>query len=199
MTKINREAEAFKPVFDAIERLEQYDNTAVIAIDGRSGSGKSMLASRIKCLFDCNVFHMDDFFLQPHQRTKERFAEPGGNIDYERFMREVIDNIKAGKEFEYRVFDCLRGELGETVRAVPKKLNIIEGVYSTHPLWKSVLDLKVFLYVNEAVQQERILKRNGEVMLRRFIEEWIPLEEKYFNAFRIKENSDIVVYTSSVF
>ncbi|HOB19993.1 MAG TPA: uridine kinase [Candidatus Atribacteria bacterium] len=198
MTCKAKKAEAFRPVFDAIERLDRQGMTAVIAIDGRSGSGKSMLSGLIQNRIDCNVFHMDDFFLQPHQRTEERLAEPGGNIDYERFMSEVIGNIKSGREFEYRVFDCSAGELGGTVRVAPKRINIIEGVYSMHPLWYPILDLKVFLYVNEAVQQERILERSGEEKLKRFIGEWIPLEEKYFSTFRIRENSDIVIDTSAV-
>ena len=34
---------------------------------------------------------MDDYFLQPYQRTEERLAEPGGNVDYERFKEEIYD------------------------------------------------------------------------------------------------------------
>ena len=35
----------------------------VIAIDGPSAGGKTTIAEDIKKNFDCNVFHMDDFFL----------------------------------------------------------------------------------------------------------------------------------------
>lgn len=33
--------------------------------------------------------HMDDFYLQGRQRTYERLNEVGGNVDYERFAKEV--------------------------------------------------------------------------------------------------------------
>ena len=46
------------------------------------------------------------------------------------------------------------------------------------------------------VQRERILKRSGPVMLRRFVEEWIPLEELYFSSFRIEEQSQIRICTT---
>ena len=58
----------------------------IVAIDGKCTSGKTTLAGRLAEIYDCNVFHMDDFFLRPEQRTAERFAEVGGNVDYERFQ-----------------------------------------------------------------------------------------------------------------
>ena len=33
-----------------------------VAVDGNSGAGKSTLADLIGDVYDCNVFHMDDFF-----------------------------------------------------------------------------------------------------------------------------------------
>jgi hypothetical protein len=38
---------------------------------------------------DATIFHMDDFYLQGRQRTYERLNEVGGNVDYERFAKEV--------------------------------------------------------------------------------------------------------------
>ena len=49
----------------------------VVAIDGNSGAGKSTLAALIADVYDCNLFHMDDFFLRPEQRTEERLKETG--------------------------------------------------------------------------------------------------------------------------
>ena len=49
---------------------------------------------------------MDDFYLQPHQRTEERLAEPGGNVDRERFLQEVLIPLHEGHDAVYRVFDC---------------------------------------------------------------------------------------------
>lgn len=48
----------------------------VIAVDGRCAAGKTTLAAMIEEKTGCNVIHMDHFFLQPGQRTKERLDEP---------------------------------------------------------------------------------------------------------------------------
>ena len=73
-----------------IDKLLTQKDMVIVAIDGKCTSGKTTLASRLAAFYDCNVFHMDDFFLRPEQRTTERFAEIGGNVDYERFWEEVL-------------------------------------------------------------------------------------------------------------
>ena len=57
----------------------------IIAIEGPCLSGKTTYANKLaaELSVSCNVFHMDDFFLRPEQRTEERFNIPGGNVDYE--------------------------------------------------------------------------------------------------------------------
>ena len=41
-----------------------------------------------------------------------------------------------------------------------------------------------FMEVPADEQIQRIRSRNGEAMLRRFKEEWIPMEKRYHEAFR---------------
>ena len=65
----------------------------LIAIDGMCGSGKTTLGQLLQSVYDCNLFHMDDFFLRPEQRTPERMAQVGGNVDYERFQKEILNHI----------------------------------------------------------------------------------------------------------
>ncbi|HHY82560.1 MAG TPA: uridine kinase [Clostridiales bacterium] len=188
-------ASDFSDVFTLISNSLEKKDKVIAAIDGNSGAGKSCLADLIARHFECNIFHMDDFFLQPHQRSPERFQEPGGNIDYERFKAEVIDNLMTLKEFRYQLYDCSKQALTEWVQVVPRKLNIIEGVYSMHPSWNKELDVKIFLTVNPELQLKRIRQRNGELLLRRFVQEWIPMENYYFEACNIKEQCDLVIDT----
>jgi len=179
-------------VFRKIDLLLGARETVKVAIEGMSGAGKSTLASLIRSVYDCNVFHMDDFFLRPELKTKERLKEIGGNVDYVRFKEEVFLNLQHGGTFQYRVYDCKLMDFGEHVTVAPKRLNIIEGSYSMHPTLADYYDLKIFLEIDEKEQSARILKRNGEVMHKRFINEWIPLENRYFNGMKIKEQCDLV-------
>ena len=52
-----------------IDELLAEKDMILVAIDGKCTSGKTTLASKLAELYDCNVFHMDDFFLRPEQRT----------------------------------------------------------------------------------------------------------------------------------
>ncbi len=179
-------------VQNAIQLLLSKKEPAIVAIDGNCTSGKTTLANQLADIYDCNVFHMDDFFLRPEQRTSERFAEIGGNVDYERFREEVLLPLKSGKPFSYRPFDCSTFQLTDPVAVMPKKLNIIEGTYSLHPYFGDIYDLKIRLSISPDVQRQRILER-PELLHKRFFEEWIPMEDRYFDGFRISDNADIIL------
>ena len=175
-----------------IDELLAAKVTVIVAIDGKCTSGKTTLASKLAEIYDCNVFHMDDFFLRPEQRTPERFVEIGGNVDYERFREEVLLPLKSGKAFSYRPFDCSTFMLVAPVAVTPKKLNIVEGTYSHHPYFGNHYDLKILLTVDEETQRQRILKRPA-FLHKRFFDEWIPMENHYFEVFRIPNQSEIIV------
>lgn len=185
----------FEPVLQEIRKLEKDKDKQyiLIAIDGKCASGKTTLGLYLKNNLDANLFHMDDFFLQKHQRTEERLAEVGGNVDYERFKEDVLNPLLEGKEIAYQRFDCSSLELQDAKRINPKRINIIEGSYSQHPYFGDVYDLKVFMEIDTESQLENIRQRNGEQKLSMFVERWIPKELAYFEKFGIKEKSDIIV------
>jgi len=180
-------------LFQRVDLLLQDSDLVLAAIDGNSGAGKSSLAALLQRVYDCNVYHMDDFFLPAAQKTAERLAEPGGNVHYERFRDEVLEKVVRGISFSYRPFNCSLQALGEEVTVLPKKFTIVEGAYSMHPDLVAVYDLTVFMEVDPEEQSRRILERNGQRMHERFIQEWIPLENKYFQAHRIKEQCAMIL------
>lgn len=183
----------FFPVFREIEKLLQGEQPVVVAIDGRSGSGKSTLANLLREVYGCSIISMDHFFLRPEQRTPERLAEPGGNVDYERFQEEVAPRLKKGEPFQYQIFNCQDWSFRPSPPVQPGPLTVVEGCYSHHPNLAGLYDLKVFLTVPPEVQRQRILKRSGPALLQRFEEEWIPLEELYFSTYGVAEQSQITL------
>ncbi|MCM1065543.1 MAG: hypothetical protein NC420_13945 [Eubacterium sp.] len=179
------------PILRAIAGMAQ--KPKIIALDGRAASGKTTLADQLARVTGAGVAHMDDFFLPPGLRTEERLAEPGGNVHYERFLEEVLPFLKSPRAFRYRCFDCSRMELGE-VREIPEgNLRIVEGAYSCHPLFGDHVGLKVFCDVEPREQMRRIRRRNGAQMLERFRDSWIPMEERYFQHFQIREHANLTV------
>ena len=170
-----------------IEKSNSDHQPLLVAIDGRCAAGKTTLASILAEHFSCNVVHMDDFFLQPNQRTPERLAEPGGNVDYERVGAEVLQPVKLGREIIYRRFDCSRMALGEEIAVRPGKLLIVEGAYSCHPLLRDYFDLRIFVSIDANTQMERIVRRNGSERAQMFRDHWIPMEENYICACKVSE------------
>ncbi len=182
----------FLQFFAEVDKLRKKGD-AIIAIEGGSASGKTTLAGMLSEIYDCNVFHMDDFFLRPEQRTPERFAEVGGNVDRERFLSEVLIPLSEKREVCFRKFDCSKQCLGSPIKIAPKRLSFVEGAYSMHPSLEKYYDLSLFLDVDPKCQRERILVRNSPELAKRFFDEWIPYEKRYFSETQIKRRCDMAV------
>lgn len=176
-----------------IDRLLQKKEQVLVAVEGGAGSGKTTLAAWLGGVYDCNVFHMDDYFLRPEQRTAERLAEIGGNADRERFLEEVLLPLRWEDAVQSRRYDCCTQTLQPPAVYEPKRLNLIEGAYCLHPELAGQYDLKVFLKISPERQRERILRRNSPDFAERFFKEWIPMEQRYFEAMEIEKSCHITV------
>ena len=189
---IHKDFVPFLPLFTRVDSMLNQENVR-LAIEGGSASGKSTLSELFEKLYDCTVFHMDDFFLRPEQRTPERFAEIGGNVDRERFLADVLVQLSKGGIVNYRKFDCSAQKVLPPVEINPKKLTITEGAYSMHPDLEKYYNLSAFLDIAPSYQKERILKRNCPEFAKRFFEEWIPMENRYFEKTQIRNRCNIVI------
>lgn len=193
---IKKEYALFLPLFLQVDRRLNQSRDMTLAIEGGSASGKTTLSKLLEAVYSSAVFHMDDFFLRPKQRTPERFAQPGGNVDWERFLEEVLTPMKKRERINYRRFDCSTFTIKPPVPLTPTKLTVVEGAYSMHPQLEGHYDLSVFLDVSPKLQEARIRKRNVPAMAERFFREWIPMERHYFEATDAKKRCDLVIEVS---
>ena len=177
---------------EKLSALLRQKERVVLVIDGHCAGGKTTLAEIIREDFDAEVIHMDHFFLQPHQRTEARLAEPGGNLDRERFLEEVVAPLKQGIPFSYRPYDCSKGDFAQAISICNNRLVVVEGSYSLHPSFGKYYDYSAFLFVPSLTQLERILNR-PKALWDRFVHQWIPMEDAYFQAFSIPESCDCVL------
>lgn len=194
---IAKEYALFLPLFLSIDRLMAQKGSLTLAIEGGSASGKTTLAALLKEIYGCTVFHADDYFLRPAQRTSARLAEVGGNFDRERFLTEVLEPLHEGRSITYRRFDCQTQKLLPPVEVTPTPLTVVEGAYSMHPTLASYYDLSAFLKIDEDYQRERIFRRNTPFLAKRFFEEWIPMEKRYFEGTKITSRCDLVISITS--
>lgn len=188
----NLTPEKLQQVFAHIDRLLCSGKQITMAIDGPCTAGKTTLSGLLSQRYGCLVLHMDSFFLQPAQRTPARFAEPGGNVDYVRFLEEVLLPLQKGLPFSYRPYDCSRQILSAPVCVTPGALTVVEGTYSQHPHFADPYDLKIFIDIDPALQHSRILERPAALQSR-FFREWIPMEQLYFQHFSIRERCDLIL------
>ena len=188
----------YLPLLARIEARLASGTLTILGIDGRCGAGKTTLAGILSNLYKCSVIHMDQFFLPRQVATPERLAQPGGNVDSERFLYELAPRLRENGPLRYRAYHCGTGEYAP-LELERTPLIVVEGTYSLHPSHAGLYDCTAFLTVPPEVQLARLAQRESSTQLARFRNEWIPLEEAYFNAFAIARGAALVFDTSLEF
>lgn len=180
--------ENFLSIDMKVLQLQNYinNNTGFIfALEGKCASGKTTLSNRLD---NVTIIDVDDFFLRKELKTKERLEEIGGNIDYDLY-EECLKKLKPNSTISYTIFDCKTQQYTSKQIQIKDKVLVV-GVYSYHPKVRKYIDNLLYLLVDENVQLERLKKRS---MFERFINEWVPLENRYFASFDFIGNADILI------
>ena len=140
---------------------------------------------------------MDDFYL-PFARRRSNWREiPAGNMDLERFRREVLEPGLTGQPVLYRAYRCPEDRFLETEEIPWRPWAVVEGSYSQHPLLADAYRTKFFVTADPAVQEQRLRRREGDHFAA-FREIWIPMEEHYFRTFAIERSADAVLLTEQI-
>ena len=132
--------------------------------------------------------------MPPERRTQVRLSEAGGNVDRERFFKEILYPLTQGTSVSYRPFSCQSGRLG-TITEIPfHPITIVEGCYALHPKLRNYYHLRIFLSAPLILRESRLLLRNGPEGLMQFQNKWIPLENHYFISCQVEQCSDISLW-----
>ena len=183
---------------DIVENCKPFGKRTVLAIDGMSASGKTTLAAELADQFSGAVIHTDDFYLPFELRTEERRAQPGGNLDYERFAREVLPYLNQKTEITYGRFSCREGKIVETVKiGADCPLVIVEGAYSMRPEFRKAYDLSICMLISEELQRERLIAREGRERYANFEKLWVPLENRYIEYYNLPKICDRVIFNEN--
>ena len=169
---------------------------AIVAIDGMSASGKTTLACQLAAnLPSCAVVHMDDFTIPFENRYPGYFDSTLSNADIARFDREALTPLLAGAGAQYRPYRChpAAGFLEPIAIADNLSCIIVEGAYCLHPLLFDRYDLRVLMTIGADAQHERILARNGQSQLDRFLSQWIPMENRHIDAHNLRSKCDVII------
>lgn len=194
---LQKDFAAYFPALAEINRLVRTGRCAIIGIDGRCGSGKTHFTQLACDLFPCNVIHMDDFYLPAEKRQQHWEEIPGGNIDLVRLYTEVLLPLRENRQIVYRPYSCEKGAITEEKALPYRNVTVIEGSYSHHPKLLAGYDLKIFLDCGKEEQKRRLKAREGSYYTE-FANRWIPMEERYFQRYRVEEECALRVDTSEI-
>lgn len=195
----SKEDGPYAPILEQVARLTGRDGPVLVSIDGRCGSGKSALGAVIAQTAPCNLLHMDHFYLPMERRAKNWKDIPGGNMDFASVLRFVIEPAKAGRPIVYRPYVCQKGGFGREIALPPRPLTVIEGSCCQHPVLREYYGLRIFLTCGPDVQARRLREREGDERFQDFRRVWIPLEERYIQAFQVAQMAHIAADTSDFF
>jgi len=179
-------------IFEEIEKQINLNKKVVVGIDGPSASGKSTLGNMLRDKYNALLFHVDDYFLPPEMKTKDRLCESGGNVAYLRLEKEIMKHLNSDY-ITSNHFNCKTNQLEKRNEQKNNQVIIVEGAYSLRENLFPYYTSSVFLEIDEELQKNRILARNGEVMLQKWINEWIPLENSYFEKEDLKNKVDSLI------
>lgn len=170
----------------AAERRKGVDRPVVIAIDGPSCSGKSILATAVALRSGASILEGDDFYRDtlPSLSAAQREAMSDAAvvdavIDWERLRDEGLLPLRAGHPATFEPYDW---ETDDGRLAAPKTipttdLIIIEGVYAARPELAELVDITVYLGVDTRTRAERYAEREDDPEWLRF---WERGEAHYF-------------------
>jgi len=170
-----------------------------VAIDGAGGAGKSTLADAICAALRgavqaIAIVRVDDFYRPLHEDVRVALdAEHGyrNYFDWIRLRDRALIPLRAGKIASYRRYDWSTGELGDRVTVKPAPVVLIEGVYSSRPELRPLLDLAIFVDAPRDLRMRRMSARGQNAS--EWIARWMAAEDWYLEHVRPADHADLVV------
>ena len=156
----------------------------VLAIDGRSGAGKSSLATALSRELGAPVVSLEDLY--------------GGWDGLERgidlLVSEVLEPLAAGRAMRVPRYDWVAGQWAEPVPLEPPELLIVEGAGAGARRAAVFESLVVWLEAAGSVRKKRALERDGEVFAP-YWDRWAAQEDAMLARERTPERADVVIGT----
>ncbi|MBQ8833552.1 MAG: uridine kinase [Oscillospiraceae bacterium] len=168
-------------------------NILVIGIAGGTGSGKTTLMKNIIEKFGdvVTVLSHDNYYkrhddLSYEERCKLNYDEPAA-LETD-LMAKHLDQLRRGEAIDCPVYDfTVHNRSDETVRIVPGKVIIVEGIliFEDKEL-RELMDIRIFVDTDADVRLCRRIKRDVnkrgrtlESVLTQYQETVKPMHEKY--------------------
>lgn len=171
---------------ELLARPPRAGSARVLAIDGRSGAGKSTFGQAVAARLAAPLVQME--FLYPGWDGLE--AGIGILVD------EVLIPVSQGRPASVPQWDYAAGTWGEPVALAPAAAVVVEGVGCGDRRAAAFASLLVWLELDAASRRARALARDAE-MYRPHWDSWARQEDALLARERTWERADLVVATAS--
>lgn len=159
--------------------------TRVLAVDGPSASGKTVLAAALAgTLDDAPVVHLDDLY-------------PGWDglaAGIDRLRTGVLEPLTRGEPAGYRRYDWAAGRDAEWHHLPPAPVLVVEGCGAGARACAPYLSLLVWVEAPPDVRWRRAMARDGEAY-RPYWRRWQRQEDEMYGEERTRERADAVLPT----
>jgi molybdopterin-guanine dinucleotide biosynthesis protein A/uridine kinase len=193
-----RSATAVTAILDLIGRRQTTsDRPLVLAIDGPSCAGKSILATAVALRSGASVLEGDDFYqdtlpqLTVFQReAMSDVAVVNAVIDWERLRDQALLPLLAGTSATFQPYNWETddGRLAPPKTIPAAEVIIVEGVYAGRPELADLVDIAVYLGVDPETRARRYADRENDPDWAHF---WERGEAYYFSAVRPPASFDL--------
>ena len=158
----------------------------IIAVDGRSGAGKTRLAVELAALFrehhTVSLFHLEDIYP----------GWDGLQSGMDRYVSRVLTPLAAGGTASWRAWDWTADEDGPERSTPPADVVIVEGVGSACRAALDFLDVSIWVDAPDEVRRSSALTRDGDTYAP-FWDRWARQEQAWLNRDQPQLTADIVV------
>lgn len=185
-------------------RLSWRRSPLVVALDGRSGVGKSTLAAWLATRLGAAVVSGDDFYAGGSDAAWANLAPADRAehcIDWRRLRMEALEPLCAGRPAVWHPFDFATGTglSAHTETREPAAVVVLDGVYSARPELRNLVDLAVLVALaDDGLRRRRLLVREGEAFMAAWHALWDAAEDHYFTRVCPPESFDLIVLADSV-
>lgn len=131
-------------------QILQLPAPVVIAIDGRSASGKSTFASRLTRALECQCVHTDDI------AWNHSFFDWWSLL-----IHHILEPFKAGQAVLWTPDAWHEHKRGGAISVQPAPILIVEGVSSTRRELSKWIDLAIWIETDPQKAETRGLERDG--------------------------------------
>jgi len=156
--------------------------TRVVAIDGRSGSGKTSLAGWLRSELRAPVVALEDLY--------------GGWDGLERgidlLVSAVLEPLSAGRAAQVPRYDWVTAAWATPWVLSPPEVLIVEGVGAGARRAEIYTNLLIWVEAPQAVRKKRALDRDGETFAP-YWDRWAAQEDAMLAREHTRERADLVV------